>query len=56
MTSRTVIDGNAFYEIDEECVKLKEQQKQQKQQAERRGKAMNEEQNRPGSGADYHHK
>lgn len=29
MTSRTVIDGNAFYEIDEECLREKEEKEKQ---------------------------
>ena len=31
MTSRTVIDGNAFYEIDEECLREKEEKDRKKE-------------------------
>lgn len=30
MSSRTVIDGNAFYEIDEECLKKKQSEEEKK--------------------------
>ncbi|MDO4454363.1 MAG: hypothetical protein Q4B90_07705 [Eubacteriales bacterium] len=40
MTSHLVIDGNAFYEIDDECMK-KKQEIQKKQEKEERGDKKN---------------
>lgn len=36
MYGRLVIDGNAVYEIDEECMRRKEKQNQEKQSGERK--------------------
>ena len=33
MKTRLIIDGNAFYEIDEECMERKEQDKERKKRA-----------------------
>jgi hypothetical protein len=35
MSSRTVIEGNAFYEIDEECLKRKELERENRQKKEK---------------------
>ena len=36
MNSRLVIDGNAVYEIDEECMKKKERNRTEKNEGERK--------------------
>ena len=35
MASRTVIDGNAFYEIDEECMRHRENERRRMEQQRR---------------------
>lgn len=45
MPSRTVIEGNAFYEIDEECLRLRrerEKRQEQKQQRTENGEYQRE--------------
>ena len=38
MSSRIIIDGNAIYEVDEECLRKKKEKEQEKQQEKRKNK------------------
>ena len=38
MSSRIIIDGNAIYEVDEECLRKKKEEEHEKQQEKRKNK------------------
>lgn len=38
MSSRIIIDGNAIYEVDEECLRKKKEKEHEKQQEKRKNK------------------
>ncbi len=47
MGSHTVIDGNAFYEIDEDCMQKKQREQKQKEEKEAKEKASSPEKKMP---------
>ena len=38
MSSRIIIDGNAIYEVDEECLRKKQEEEHEKQREKRKNK------------------
>lgn len=40
MKTRTILDGNAFYEIDEECLAQKKESEKKQKQAKETGKRV----------------